>query len=1025
MHQFILHNKKLYTIHKDGFCGNFLLPRQKSWRKVILSFICNLAACALYITESSYPVEHCLKDDDILWKVEIILNGFFIFHFIIRFFAAHDKLHFWTSDPLTIIDFLTVPTVFLAIYYDRNWIGLRFVRVITMMNLSEILQFLNVLTAGTAVELVHMLGTFLAVWLTSAGMVHLFENTGDFWPPISYQNNRTINFFESTYFLLVTMSTVGYGDIYCMTYLGRLFCMFFIAIGLGLFASYLPAIQAYFSSHTKYHLNFKPTAGKKHVIVAGHITENSIKSFLRDFLHPDRDDPSTTAVFLSPELPDVAMQAILKRYESRALYYVGTIYSTEDCARMQMRKADAVIILCNKKSHDPEEEDSENITRVISVKNFYENTRCIVQLIMNASKSHLLNCPQWNRSLGDEIVCINELKLGFMAQSCNAPGFSTLIGNLFSMRSDTTTVDIHESEQWKVAYITGAANEIYTAHLSNSFAGLTFVQAVEICFEKLNLLLIAIEIKISKTEKYVSINPSGDEKLGKNCTAYVFAQSQLDADRVSKYCSICHKDLVDAERMVRCRCRRNRKRTALFSNNNKKQTDTLVDLDPTHLLEEIVDDSAKLQKNLTGDYYPNGDKPKFDQSGTFYWCEGRSFEVAKLTLNEAASEKFKNHVLILVLSTRESASLELRQLVLPLRASNTNPASLKKVVILGDGEFLQREWRSLTNFPDVDVVAGSPYNRSDLRAVNVDTADMVILLSPGFNAKAVEHQALSDKKAILVTLNLKAMRFDRSKLSEYTSSQGNGNTMADQAVEGDPAAVTHGTGLPTSVSRNPSRMTVVSQGGGSDTTKALEVTEDWQTALIPMITELLYDSNAMYLDQDDMNIYDDEEIFLTQPYACGSAFTVSVLDSLVSATYYNSEILTLVRNIVTGSVGSDLDELLSEGKQPNGNYETREIAATRNRCRVAQMSLTEGLLSDFGQCGTFGDLFLYALRTYNMICLGLYRYRDAQRSSPKNSKRYVITFPPFNFVLSPTDLVFVLMQFQSGKKKKRTGRKPK
>jgi len=53
------------------------------------------------------------------------------------------------------------------------------------------------------------------------------------------------------------------------------------------------------------------------------------------------------------------------------------------------------------------------------------------------------------------------------------------------------------------------------------------------------------------------------------------------------------------------------------------------------------------------------------------------------------------------------------------------------------------------------------------------------------------------------------------------------------------------------------------------------------------MTFLLYrtvcDSNAMYIDQDDMNIYDDDGIFLTQPYACGSAFTVSVLDSLVSA----------------------------------------------------------------------------------------------------------------------------------------------
>ena len=50
---------------------------------------------------------------------------------------------------------------------------------------------------------------------------------------------------------------------------------------------------------------------------------------------------------------------------------------------------------------------------------------------------------------------------------------------------------------------------------------------------------------------------------------------------------------------------------------------------------------------------------------------------------------------------------------------------------------------------------GSPYNRSDLRAVNVNTADMCILLSPGHGSEEDEHQALSDKEVILVTLNLK------------------------------------------------------------------------------------------------------------------------------------------------------------------------------------------------------------------------------------------------------------------------------
>lgn len=32
-------------------------------------------------------------------------------------------------------------------------------------------------------------------------------------------------------------------------------------------------------------------------------------------------------------------------------------------------------------------------------------------------------------------MCVAELKLGFIAQSCLAPGFSTLMANLFTMRS--------------------------------------------------------------------------------------------------------------------------------------------------------------------------------------------------------------------------------------------------------------------------------------------------------------------------------------------------------------------------------------------------------------------------------------------------------------------------------------------------------------------------------------------------------------------------------------------------------------
>ena len=48
-----------------------------------------------------------------------------------------------------------------------------------------------------------------------------------------------------------------------------------------------------------------------------------------------------------------------------------------------------------------------------------------------------------------------------------------------------------------------------------------------------------------------------------------------------------------------------------------------------------------------------------------------------------------------------------------------------------------------------------------------------------------------------------------------------------------------------------------------------------------------------------------------------------------------------------------------------------------------------------------------------MLCLGLYRLHTAESKTTKSlNTRYVITFPPRDMRLEPTDQVFVLMQFK-------------
>lgn len=56
--------------------------------------------------------------------------------------------------------------------------------------------------------------------------------------------------------------------------------------------------------------------------------------------------------------------------------------------------------------------------------------------------------------------------------------------------------------------------------------------------------------------------------------------------------------------------------------------------------------------------------------------------------------------------------------------------------------------------------------------------------------------------------------------------------------------------------------------------------------------ELVNDSNVQFLDQDDDDD-PDTELYLTQPFACGTAFAVSVLDSLMSTVMHKLSIRKL------------------------------------------------------------------------------------------------------------------------------------
>ncbi|KRY19358.1 Calcium-activated potassium channel slo-1 [Trichinella patagoniensis] len=1005
---------------------------------VVLVFVLSIASLIIYFYDASNPhfqVETCIPlSQSPSQQIDLAFNIFFLIYFFIRFIAATDKVWF-LLEVYSFVDYFTIPPSFVAIYLERNWLGLRFLRALRLMTLPDILQYLNIMKTSNAIRLAQLVSIFVSVSLTAAGFIHLLENSGD--PFQNFENPQRITYWECVYFLLVTMSTVGYGDIYCKTTLARLFMVFFILGGLAMFASYVPEIADLIGARQKYGGQYKGEHGKKHIVVCGFITFESVSHFLQDFLHEDREDVDVEVIFLHRVPPDLELEGLFKRHFTKVEFFQGTVMDSVDLTRVKIDEADACLVLANKYSPDPDAEDAANIMRVISIKNYSADIRVIVQLMQYHNKAYLLNIPSWDWRRGDDVICLAELKLGFIAQSCLAPGFSTMMANLFAMRSFKTS---SRSPEWLRYYLCGASMEVYPEILSHSFVGMSYAEAA-ILYTKLGLLLLAIEMRDEeKRECNIAINPGSSVRIDPHTQGFFIAQSADEVKRAFFYCNLCHADIQDVTLIKKCKCknlalfRKEIKQIAMMSTSSRKVSTAVVrdtdrrmsDTRSRHISDARAAINRKAYKLELGyNKYPDFDNHrskdmrdmynpkgfllayellsssmpkitrkksfggsiapkidpellkdfeqqaiKYDSTGMFHWCPGRPIEESILERNQAKMTVLHGHVVVCLFADKDSPLIGLRNFVMPLRASNFHYHELKQVVIVGDVEYLRREWKTLYNLPKISILNGSPLSRADLRAVNINMCDMCVILSARI-PNPTEDPTLADKEAILASLNIKAMQFEDSPLL-YP--------------------------LPEGISplSTPVKMSKILVKFGTQ---------------VPMITELVNDSNVQFLDQDDEDD-PDTELYLTQPFACGTAFAISVLDSLMSTTYFNDSALTLIRTLVTGGATPELELILAEGAGLRGGMSTPETLRNRDRCRVAQLSLADGCFQSYHIGATYGQVLSQALKDYGMLCIGLYRLHDT--STDDLEKRYVITNPPPDLKLISTDKVYVLQPYDHG-----------
>jgi len=126
------------------------------------------------------------------------------------------------------------------------------------------------------------------------------------------------------------------------------------------------------------------------------------------------------------------------------------------------------------------------------------------------------------------------------------------MANLFAMRSGEPSDDM---QAWQNDYIQGTGCEMYTETLSPTFTGMTFSQASELCFVKLKLLLLAVEVRPDDGgDTKISINPRGS-KIPANTVGFFIAQSAEEVKRAWYYCKACHEDVKNENQIKKCKCK--------------------------------------------------------------------------------------------------------------------------------------------------------------------------------------------------------------------------------------------------------------------------------------------------------------------------------------------------------------------------------------------------------------------------------------------------------------------------------------
>lgn len=166
-----------------------------------------------------------------LWSFEVLCSVIYTVEYTIRVYLARPRLSYVTSF-YGIIDLLAIFPFYLMVAFNMQ--AVRAFRLLRLLRLFKLVRYTNAVHrfrrafAIARDDLVLFGVTALIVLYLSAIGIYHFEHEA--------QPDRYASVFDSLWWAVATLTTVGYGDIYPITAGGRLFTFVVLVLGLGFVA---------------------------------------------------------------------------------------------------------------------------------------------------------------------------------------------------------------------------------------------------------------------------------------------------------------------------------------------------------------------------------------------------------------------------------------------------------------------------------------------------------------------------------------------------------------------------------------------------------------------------------------------------------------------------------------------------------------------------------------------------------------------------------------------------------------------